>query len=60
MMDSLEEALGEESTRKRDQFIPFARKGTPEEVAKAIAFLLSEDSSYMTGTVQVIDGGYTV
>lgn len=39
---------------------PIARKGKPEEVAKLIAFLLSDDSAYMTGTVQVIDGGFTV
>lgn len=39
---------------------PIGRKGKPEEVAKLIAFLLSDDSSYMTGTVQVIDGGFTV
>lgn len=37
--------------------VPLARKGRAEEVAKVIAFLLSEDSSYVTGHVQLIDGG---
>lgn len=33
------------------------RAGKPQEVAKLVAHLLSDNSSYMTGTVQVIDGG---
>lgn len=38
---------------------PIGRLGTPEEVAKAILFLASEDASFVTGTELVIDGGYT-
>jgi NAD(P)-dependent dehydrogenase (short-subunit alcohol dehydrogenase family) len=34
------------------------RKGTPEEVAKLIAFLLSDESTYTTGSCYGIDGGY--
>jgi NAD(P)-dependent dehydrogenase (short-subunit alcohol dehydrogenase family) len=37
--------------------IPLRRLGTPWEVAKAIAFLLSDDASYITGTELVVDGG---
>ncbi|BCL84242.1 beta-ketoacyl-ACP reductase [Ktedonobacteria bacterium brp13] len=37
--------------------IPQGRLGKPEEVAAAIKFLLSEDASYITGTVLEIDGG---
>ncbi|MEM0364944.1 MAG: SDR family NAD(P)-dependent oxidoreductase [Candidatus Nitrosocaldus sp.] len=37
--------------------IPMRRFGTPEEAAKAIAFLASDDASYMTGQVVVVDGG---
>lgn len=40
--------------------IPLARLGKPEEVARAIAFLLSEDSSYITGQVLGVDGGSTL
>lgn len=36
---------------------PLGRSGQPEEVAKLIAFLLSDDSSYITGAVHTIDGG---
>ncbi len=37
--------------------IPLGRRGTPDEVAKSIAFLLSDDAAYITGTDFVIDGG---
>jgi NAD(P)-dependent dehydrogenase (short-subunit alcohol dehydrogenase family) len=40
--------------------IPQGRLGTAEDVAKGILFLASEDSSYITGTELVIDGGYMV
>lgn len=36
---------------------PTKRLGQPEEVAKVVAFLLSEDSSYVNGQVLAIDGG---
>lgn len=37
--------------------IPLARFGESTEVATLIAFLLSDDSSYITGTVHRVDGG---
>lgn len=36
---------------------PIARMGRPEELGTVIAFLLSDDASYVTGTVQLVDGG---
>ena len=41
------------------QEFPMGRIGTPEEVAKVVYFLLTDASSYMTGTLIPIDGGYT-
>ena len=37
--------------------IPLKRMGTPEDIAKAVKFLASEDSSYITGQVLHVDGG---
>lgn len=39
--------------------MPMKRLGTSEEMAKAVLFLASEDSSYMTGASITIDGGFT-
>ncbi|HEX7367186.1 MAG TPA: glucose 1-dehydrogenase [Pelobium sp.] len=39
--------------------IPMKRMGTPEEVAGIVAFLASEDASYVTGSTYFIDGGLT-
>jgi 3-oxoacyl-[acyl-carrier protein] reductase len=39
---------------------PAGRSGTPEEVAAAIAFLASEDASYVSGHALVVDGGNTI
>ena len=47
-----------ELTKTMESEIPMGRVGTPEEVASLIAFLLADDSSYVTGQIITIDGGY--
>jgi NAD(P)-dependent dehydrogenase (short-subunit alcohol dehydrogenase family) len=40
------------------QVTPMNRLGLPEEVAATVAFLASDDASFMTGSELVVDGGY--
>ena len=39
--------------------VALGRIGEAEEIARVIAFLLGDDSSYITGSVQVVDGGWS-
>jgi len=56
----LEELLSDPERRhRRLVHIPMGRLGQPEELAKAALFLASDDSSFMTGSALVVDGGIT-
>jgi NAD(P)-dependent dehydrogenase (short-subunit alcohol dehydrogenase family) len=39
--------------------VPLGRQGTPEEIAGAVMFLVSDDASYVTGHALIVDGGMT-
>ena len=43
-----------------DRFVPLGRLAAPEEIASVIAFLVSDDASYVTGQVLLADGGMAV
>jgi NAD(P)-dependent dehydrogenase (short-subunit alcohol dehydrogenase family) len=38
--------------------VPMGRAGAPEDIAKGMLYLASDDSSYVTGTLLTIDGGW--
>ena len=40
--------------------IPLSRMGKPEDIANAVAFLVSEQASYITGQVLSVDGGMSM
>ena len=53
MTDVLKDDIKEEISKK----IPLKRMGTADDVANAVKFLVSEESSYITGQVIQVDGG---
>ena len=50
--------VGEERKKMISDSVPLGRFGTPNEIAKAVVFLASDDSSYITGTELFVDGGF--
>lgn len=50
-------ALPEAARTAAQNGIPMSRLGAPEDVAKAVGFLASDDAAYITGQVLAVDGG---
>jgi NAD(P)-dependent dehydrogenase (short-subunit alcohol dehydrogenase family) len=63
MMRSLEDGLmpgaGENAKAALVQQIPLQRYAEPDDIAKVMLFLSSDDSDWVTGSVQMADGGFT-
>ena len=54
---AMTQALNESQQELILQQIPLGRMGNPEDISNAVAFLASEDASYITGTILHVNGG---
>lgn len=57
--DMIADALDRFGEQRIAQTIPAGRVGEPEEIARAVRFLVLEAPDFMTGDVMMLDGGYT-
>lgn len=55
----LSTVLGRDAGEFLDNLIPLHRHATPQEIARSVLFLASEQSSFVTGSTLVVDGGMT-
>ena len=56
MIDSSE--TGQQRLKALSTAVPMGRLGKPEEIAKAVVFLVSDDASFITGVELFVDGGF--
>ncbi len=59
ILDADKAKYGDKAITLREKAIPLGRLGQAEEVANAIFFLACDESSFITGTELIVDGGFT-
>lgn len=57
--DDSGESLTDDLRRSSEDMIPMGRWGRPEDIARMIALVASDEAAYLTGTTVVVDGGWT-
>ena len=50
--------IGQQRLKMISNIVPLGRLGHPDEIAKAVVFLASDDATYITGTELFVDGGF--
>jgi NAD(P)-dependent dehydrogenase (short-subunit alcohol dehydrogenase family) len=50
--------VGQQRLKTISNAVPLGRLAKPKEIARAVVFLASDDSSYITGTELFVDGGF--
>lgn len=53
-------AIGADGTEFFNELIPMGRHANPEEVARSVLYLASDQSSFVTGTMLMVDGGMSI
>ena len=59
-LESFRKNHGDKEAEEITNLHPIGRLGTPEDIAYAVLYLASDESSWVTGTSLIIDGGYTL
>lgn len=57
--DHLGKIIGRDAGAFLDELVPLGRHAAPEEIARSVLFLASDNSSFITGSTFVVDGGMT-
>lgn len=60
LTEGVEKAISPDRREQLTTYVPLGRWGVPDDVARAMLFLASDDAAYVTGQTLVVDGGVTV
>jgi NAD(P)-dependent dehydrogenase (short-subunit alcohol dehydrogenase family) len=60
LLQGIPDAYREQVNKDIVRAIPFGRFGKPEEVAKAVVYLASDESAWTVGSEIIVDGGRTL